>query len=113
VSEENDQTWDDEYDEWMVYRIDEDSVDGYVIARKPSEALAVYEEQCAPGLGGPNFEILEIRLVRPNEEIKFRWDDLVQGGPRVEVDDSYVKATAATWANIQDGPPTMLCYSEW
>jgi len=122
MSEENGTTLDDGYGEWMVYRIDEVSVaHGYVIARTPSEALAVYEEQCNPDLSyGLSFEVLGIRLVRPHEEIGFRGhgvpDDL-RDGPRVEVKDSEdgvmtVKATAATWAGRYSRPVT-LCFSEW
>jgi len=126
MNEQNAKTWNDEYDGWMVYRIDEDSVvHGYVIARQPSEALAVYEEQCSPDLGyGLSFEVLEIRLVRPHEEIEFRWEDVtadLQGDPRVTVDrysdyEPTVKATAATWADRYGrcgGAPVTLCFSEW
>jgi len=128
MSEENGTILNDEYDEWMVYRIDEDSVaHGYVIARTPSEALAVYEEQCSPDLGyGLGFHLLEIRLLRPNEEIEFRWEDVtydddVQGDPRVTVDrysdyEPTAKATAATWADRYGrcgGAPVTLCFSEW
>ena len=126
MNEQNAKTWNDEYGVWGVYRIDEDSAaHGYVIARKPSEALAVYEEQCNHDLRySLSFEVLGIRLVRPNEEIEAQWAALsssMQDDPRVEVDDSEdgvttTKATAATWADRYGrcgGAPGTLCFSEW
>ena len=126
MNEQNAKTWNDEYDGWMVYRIDEVSVfHCYVIARTPSEALAVYEEQCNHDLSyWLNFRVLEIRLVWPTEEIEVRWDgaqDDLQDGPRVTVDrysdyEPTVKATAATWADRYGrcgGTPVTLVFSEW
>ena len=126
MNDQNAKTWNDEYDGWMVYRIDEDSVaHGYVIARKPSEALAVYEDQCNRDLRyGLSFEVLGMRLVRPGVEITVRWDGAdpwLQDDPRLEVRDrddgsTTVKATAATWADRYGrcgGAPVTLCFSEW